>query len=531
MMYYLFSWHTYFLLNAAIIVSYLLTKITLATKWSQIYLSEQHKLALSRFYLLTAFILFFGVNVINQLHLINSPAWEWQSSLKQAYFHTLNSGSIAPQPLHQSVEHTATIAWLTLLSYAWLIGFIAVAIRQLYNVRKLFTLNQHAFCIHRFRNISVLTHSTLASAYCFGLGRKQFILLPVTCNNHTIAIRHELQHIRQGDTTWLQINAILSIIFYCNPFMYAWQRLSHQLQEFACDEALVLKSNTTPIEYAECLIESAKQTISQHHDSMLVMAMNGLSKKLLTRRINMLFQYQNKKNRMSLIAVYVLGLGLISSSAIAVNNSDHLAPLSAKTVKSAIARQQLQGITVQFNEAILTELNRIRNDDQSRTRYTQALTRMDTHKTFLLKQFKTNDIPAEILALPLVESGYQSLSESVNPVKAAGVWQIIPSTAIRFGLTVNQDRDDRMSMPLATQAAIDYLKIVYAQFHDWKLAVMAYEYGEDATADMIAATGSRDPWTIASSPKLPARYKENLTKFLTMFDTAVIVIQKPSLIS
>lgn len=135
------------------------------------------------------------------------------------------------------------------------------------------------------------------------------------------------------------------------------------------------------------------------------------------------------------------------------------------------------------------------------------------------------------MALPLVESGYQSLSESVNPMKAAGVWQIIPSTAIRLGLTVNQDRDDRMSMPLATQAAIDYLKIAYAQFHDWKLAVMAYEYGEDATATMIAETGSRDPWTIATSPKLPARYKENLTKFLTMFDTAVMVIQKPSLIS
>lgn len=526
----LFSWHTYGLLNAAIIVSYALSRLTLSSRWSQAYFSQSQLLKVTRFYLIAALLLFLSVDLMNHYLPFYPTGWEWQSTLKQAYLQTIHQPIIAPQPLHQETSVPTTFSWVRLFSFIWLIGFIAAASHKLYYAWRLNQLTRSTYCVHQLRSIRISLHESIASACCYGFGRRQYILLPISSSNHTITTRHELQHIRQGDTSWLQLYALLSILFYCNPIIYAWQRLAQQLQEFACDEALILKSNTTPIDYAECLIQSAKQTLSTHHDSMLVMAMNGSSKQILTRRINMLFHYQQKSRRKSLLAVYLIGLGIISSSAIAINNNDTVSPLTEKQVNAVLAKHQSQALTVQFNDAILNELNRIRQDNHARNNYQQALKRMDSHKSYLIKQFKTNDIPVEMLALPLVESGYQALDESVNPVKAAGVWQIIPSTAVRFGLTVNADRDDRLSMPLATQAAITYLKTAYAQFHDWKLAVMAYEYGEEATANMIQLTGSRDPWTIARSPKLPTQYKENLVKFLTMFDTAVVVIEQPTLI-
>jgi soluble lytic murein transglycosylase-like protein len=135
-------------------------------------------------------------------------------------------------------------------------------------------------------------------------------------------------------------------------------------------------------------------------------------------------------------------------------------------------------------------------------------------------------MPNELLAVPLVESGYKPLDQSKNPVLAAGIWQIVPTTAKLFGLIINTTRDDRLNTSLSTKAALAYLNATHTQFNNWRLAIIAYEIGEDTTKKLIKKVGSRDAWVLARSTIAP----KSLKKFLAMFDAELIIMYNPSLI-
>jgi membrane-bound lytic murein transglycosylase D len=159
------------------------------------------------------------------------------------------------------------------------------------------------------------------------------------------------------------------------------------------------------------------------------------------------------------------------------------------------------------------------------------LERMKNYQGQVQAGLKKSDLPSDLLAIPLIESGYRPLHESVNPVQAAGIWQIIPSTAKRFGLVVDANRDDRLDTALSTQAALDYLKFLHTQFHDWKLAVLAYNIGEDQVERLITATGSRDAWVLVRSSHIPEKYKSEATNYLAMLDASILIMHQPSLIT
>lgn len=96
---------------------------------------------------------------------------------------------------------------------------------------------------------------------------------------------------------------------------------------------------------------------------------------------------------------------------------------------------------------------------------------------YILQQVKKKHLPAELVLLPIVESGYNPFS--ISYMGASGIWQLMPDTA--SGLGVKQDFwfDGRRDLIASTRAALNYLAYLQSFFEgNWLLAIAAYNTGE-----------------------------------------------------
>ncbi|HDS01873.1 MAG TPA: lytic transglycosylase domain-containing protein [candidate division Zixibacteria bacterium] len=84
-------------------------------------------------------------------------------------------------------------------------------------------------------------------------------------------------------------------------------------------------------------------------------------------------------------------------------------------------------------------------------------------------------LPEEFAYLAFVESGYDSTATS--PAGARGLWQFMPATARDFGLTVNNDMDERVNAKKSTEAACKYIKQLYNLYNSYMLAMASYNTG------------------------------------------------------
>jgi hypothetical protein len=60
---------------------------------------------------------------------------------------------------------------------------------------------------------------------------------------------------------------------------------------------------------------------------------------------------------------------------------------------------------------------------------------------------------------------------------AAGFWQLMPATAQGYGLTVNNEVDERYDVEKATYIACKHFKDAYKYFNNWTLSAAAYNVG------------------------------------------------------
>lgn len=133
-------------------------------------------------------------------------------------------------------------------------------------------------------------------------------------------------------------------------------------------------------------------------------------------------------------------------------------------------------------------VERFTNGDK-RGEIAEAFARKPEVEEIITAELRRRGMPAELLYLSMAESGFNPKAHSVQ--EAIGIWQLVPDTARRWGLRVDEEVDERKDARKATSAALSYLAYLYNRFGSWYLAAAAYNAGENRVARiMTEVTGA-----------------------------------------
>jgi len=125
--------------------------------------------------------------------------------------------------------------------------------------------------------------------------------------------------------------------------------------------------------------------------------------------------------------------------------------------------------------------------------------RAQTYVPRLKPIFTSQGAPAALVWLGEVESSFDP--EARSPVGAAGLFQLMPTTARSLGLALSP-QDERLNPDKSGRAASKYLRYLYSRFGDWRLALAAYNAGETRVGTLLSRYKTRRYDAIAN--RLPA---------------------------
>jgi membrane-bound lytic murein transglycosylase D len=104
--------------------------------------------------------------------------------------------------------------------------------------------------------------------------------------------------------------------------------------------------------------------------------------------------------------------------------------------------------------------------------------------------FRRAGLPPDLALLPFVESMFNPRARSA--AGAAGLWQLMPSTARGLGLRVERGLDERLGVHRSTLAAARLLRQNFKILGSWPLAITAYNHGAFSMQRATRALGNDD---------------------------------------
>lgn len=177
------------------------------------------------------------------------------------------------------------------------------------------------------------------------------------------------------------------------------------------------------------------------------------------------------------------------------------------------------GFNIPTNKAVLTYVNLYQT--KLKDWFQRALDRGAPYAPEMKTIFRDEGVPPSLVYLAIVESAFNP--NAVSRARAVGMWQFIAGTARRYGLKVDFWEDQRRDPEIAARASARYLKDLYGMFHDWQLALAAYNGGEGKIQRYLQRTPDGDFWSMRKTRYLRRQTKEYVPAILA----AILLASNP----
>lgn len=167
--------------------------------------------------------------------------------------------------------------------------------------------------------------------------------------------------------------------------------------------------------------------------------------------------------------------------------------LDATKVRVRLSKIE-KDLPLPYNDALLSDIKTYMSK--------QLPAEFSTYSTMIEEAIGELGLPSELLYLPMALTEMNSNHQQDG---RAGLWDLPALVALRYGLTVDENHDERFSVEASTQAALLYLKDLYATFDDWWSCILAYA---NSPATLNNARGrhaelGNDPWAYYELGCLP----------------------------
>lgn len=198
-------------------------------------------------------------------------------------------------------------------------------------------------------------------------------------------------------------------------------------------------------------------------------------------------------------------------------------PSAAPAAAPTVARSRADFPLLE-HERVAYHINRFTGE--KRDEFAASLERKAQYESMILEKLRRRGMPEELLYLAFIESGFNTEAHSTQ--EARGIWQLVPATAQRWGLTVDDTTDERLDAEKATDAALSYLAYLYNRFGSWYLAAAAYNAGENKIARIMTEATGKESGTDEDYFRIWDRLPAETRDFLPVMIAAIRIANDPA---
>ncbi|MGZ3787360.1 MAG: penicillin-binding transpeptidase domain-containing protein [Bacteriovorax sp.] len=208
---------------------------------------------------------------------------------------------------YKKIERSIDFDFKFIFLSFWCLGFVFFIGRFAHNYFSLSKALFGATILKKMGKLKIVIAEDIMIPFSVRTFRTYWVAIPIDLLNSKsdlqIAIKHEVQHHRQKDTSWAIVIELLVCVFYFNPVIYLWKNTIIEYQEFSCDEALTGQKDVLSHDYGNCLLRVAETALKNRQmyagtTSMAVVFKDSkYFKTFLLRRIEMIVKEKRSTSK------------------------------------------------------------------------------------------------------------------------------------------------------------------------------------------------------------------------------------------